>query len=67
MKLEIISILILLSPFVGFLINGLFGKNLSKSLIGIIGSGALLASFVGTMALLFKDVAFTTHLFNFLK
>jgi NADH-quinone oxidoreductase subunit L len=65
MKLEIVSILILLSPFVGFLINGLFGKNLSKSLVGIIGSGALLASFVGTMALLFKDASFTTHLFNF--
>ncbi|MFM2048958.1 MAG: hypothetical protein RI955_1506, partial [Bacteroidota bacterium] len=67
MKLEIISILILLSPFVGFLINGLFGKNLSKSLIGIIGSGALLASFVGTLALLFKDATFTTHLFNFFE
>ncbi|MFM2226231.1 MAG: hypothetical protein RJA07_2433 [Bacteroidota bacterium] len=67
MKLEIISILILLSPFVGFLINGLFGKNLSKSLIGIIGSGALLASFVGTLALFFKDATFTTHLFNFFE
>lgn len=37
-------------PFVGFLINGLFGKNLSKTAVGIIGSGALLASFLLSVA-----------------
>ncbi len=67
MKLEIITVLILLSPFVGFLINGLFGKNLPKSFIGIIGCGALLASFVGTAALFFKDATGVIHLFNFLE
>ena len=33
-------------PLLGFLINGLGRKSLSKSLIGIIGSGVILASFV---------------------
>lgn len=40
--------LIPLLPLIGFVINGLFGKNLSKSVVGIIGSGALLGSFVLT-------------------
>lgn len=38
--------LIPLLPFIGFLINGLGRKVLSKSLIGIIGSGVILASFI---------------------
>ena len=38
--------LIPLFPLIGFLINGLGRKYLSKSLIGIIGSGVILASFV---------------------
>lgn len=38
--------LIPLLPLIGFLINGLGRKHLSKSLIGIIGSGVVLASFV---------------------
>lgn len=38
--------LIPLFPLLGFLINGLGRKTLSKSLIGIIGSGMILASFV---------------------
>ncbi|HEU4575752.1 MAG TPA: NADH-quinone oxidoreductase subunit L [Chitinophagaceae bacterium] len=33
-------------PLLGFLINGLGRKFLSKSLVGILGSGAVLASFV---------------------
>jgi NADH-quinone oxidoreductase subunit L len=33
-------------PFIGFVVNGLFGKNLPKSVVGIIGSGTLLASFL---------------------
>lgn len=37
-------------PLIGFAINGLFGKNLSKNLVGIIGSGTLLASFLLTVA-----------------
>ncbi len=37
-------------PFLGFVINGLFGKNLSKTAVGLIGSGTLLASFLLTIA-----------------
>lgn len=35
--------LVPLFPLLGFLVNGLFRKSLSKSMIGIIGSGAMLA------------------------
>ncbi|MBS1655574.1 MAG: NADH-quinone oxidoreductase subunit L, partial [Bacteroidetes bacterium] len=38
--------LVPLFPLIGFLINGLGRKFLSKALIGIIGSGVVLASFV---------------------
>jgi NADH-quinone oxidoreductase subunit L len=45
--------LIPLFPLIGFLINGLGRKSLSKSLIGIIGSGSILASFVVSLMLFF--------------
>ena len=38
--------LIPLLPLVGFLINGLGRKSLSKSVVGIIGSGVILISFI---------------------
>jgi len=38
-------LLIPLLPFLGFLVNGLLRKHLSKGLIGAIGSGTVLASF----------------------
>ncbi|MGZ5286719.1 MAG: NADH-quinone oxidoreductase subunit L, partial [Flavisolibacter sp.] len=41
-----IILLIPVLPFLGFLINGLLRKRLSKSMIGIIGCGTLLASFI---------------------
>ncbi len=47
--------LVPLLPLVGFLINGLLRKQLSKSMIGIIGSGTILASFVISLKL-FLDV-----------
>lgn len=46
--------LIPLFPLIGFLINGLGRKSLSKSLIGVIGSGAILASFVVSLLLFFN-------------
>ncbi|MBN9298872.1 MAG: NADH-quinone oxidoreductase subunit L [Filimonas sp.] len=46
--------LIPLFPLAGFLINGLFRKSLNKPLIGIIGSGAILASFVVSLVLFFQ-------------
>jgi len=38
--------LVPLFPLIGFLINGFFGKKMSKSLSGLIACGAILASFV---------------------
>src|ERR1700722_13967460 len=46
--------LVPLFPLIGFLSNGLFRKNLSKSLIGIIGCGTVLASFIVSL-LIFSD------------
>jgi NADH-quinone oxidoreductase subunit L len=55
-------------PFIGFVINGLFGKNMSKTAVGIIGSGTLLASFILSV-LCFNQVAETgaiqVNLYNF--
>ena len=62
--------LIPLFPLLGFLINGLGRKSMSKSLIGIIGSGAILVSFVVSI-LVFFDVkangASVISLFNFIE
>ena len=61
--------LVPLFPLLGFLVNGLFRKSLSKQLIGIIGSGAMLASFVVSL-LVFFDVknggGAIVQLFNFI-
>jgi NADH-quinone oxidoreductase subunit L len=57
-------------PLVGFLINGLFRKQLSKSLISIIGSGMVLASFIVSV-LLFTEVkngnTYVANLFDFIS
>ncbi|HWJ29371.1 MAG TPA: proton-conducting transporter membrane subunit, partial [Flavisolibacter sp.] len=48
--------LIPLLPFIGFLINGLGRKVLTKGLIGVVGSGTVLASFIiSLMLFLQKD------------
>ena len=44
--MKLYLILIVLLPFTGFLLNGLFRKQLSKGLIGAIGSGVILGSFI---------------------
>jgi len=46
--------LIPLLPLIGFLINGIFRKSLSKSLSGIIGSGVILASFIISVMVFFQ-------------
>lgn len=46
--------LVPLFPLLGFLINGLFRRNLSRGLTGIIGSGAILASFVVSLMIFFE-------------
>ena len=59
--------LIPLLPFIGFLINGLFRNYLSRALVGIIGSGVLVASFVISL-LVFQEVTapgFQTQLIKY--
>src|SRR4249919_3435562 len=43
--------LVPLFPLLGFLINGLFRKSLSKGAIGVIGSGSILLSFIVSVIL----------------
>lgn len=62
--------LIPLLPLVGFLLNGLFRKNLSKSVAGLIGSGVILASFViSVMAFMevLKTGPINVTVFEFIK
>jgi NADH-quinone oxidoreductase subunit L len=62
--------LIPLLPLIGFLINGLFRKQLSKSLTGIIGSGVILGSFVISLLIFLQVKAGHTavvNLFDFIK
>ena len=64
--------LVPLFPLIGFLINGLFRKSLSKPVAGIIGSATILASFIVSVAIFFevKQADFhpvTVTLFNFIK
>ena len=59
--------LIPLLPFIGFLINGLFRNYLSRAIVGIIGSGVLVASFVISL-LVFQQVTapgFETQLIKY--
>ncbi len=53
--------LIPLLPLIGFLINGLGRKHLSKSLIGIIGSGVILASFALSIWVFLQVKGGNTH------
>src|SRR5664279_3659089 len=46
--------LVPLFPLIGFLINGLFRRSLSKSLSGGIGCGTILASFIVSIIILFQ-------------
>ena len=46
--------LVPLFPLIGFLINGLFRQSIPKSLSGLIGSGAILASFVVSVMIFFQ-------------
>src|SRR5215204_1142 len=60
-------LLIPLLPFIGFLINGLGRKSLSKGLVSIVGCGAVLASFIISLILfLNKDFAVISY-FDFIN
>jgi NADH-quinone oxidoreductase subunit L len=56
-------------PLLGFAVNGLFGRRLSKNTVGVIGSGVLLVSFILSV-LCFNQVAASgaiqVNLYNFL-
>jgi NADH-quinone oxidoreductase subunit L len=56
--------LVPLLPLVGFLINGLFRKKISKPLIAIIGSGTILLSFIISLILFFDVKATGGKIFN---
>ncbi len=64
--------LVPLFPLIGFLINGLFRKSIPKSVSGLIGSVAILASFIVSAMIFFevKQEGFqplTVTLFTFIK
>ena len=49
-------------PLIGFLINGLFGRRLSKAVINVIAVGSVGASFLCVvLALLFKLYPLSAH------
>src|SRR5215510_3775321 len=56
-----IAWLIPLFPLLGFLINGLGRKSLSKSAIGVIGSGVILASFIMSVWVFLQVKGGNTH------
>jgi NADH-quinone oxidoreductase subunit L len=66
-----LAALIPLFPLVGFLINGLLRKQLSKSITGIVGCGTILASFIVSV-IVFNTVVnqgsnFNIVLFDFIS
>jgi NADH-quinone oxidoreductase subunit L len=62
--------LIPILPLIGFLINGLGRKQLSKTLAGLVGSGVILGSFVISLFVFFQVKNGNTHVahyFNFIN
>jgi NADH-quinone oxidoreductase subunit L len=63
--------LVPLLPLIGFMIIGLFGKKLSKGLVGTIGSGVVLGSFAVALGIFFElsgqtQKSFTIDLFSWI-
>ncbi len=52
-EMALLCLLIPLLPFLGFLINGLGNRKLTKGLVGIVGCGTVLASFLISIYLFF--------------
>ena len=55
-------------PYIGFIINGLLGKKMSKNAVGIIGSGTVLASFALSILCFYQVAesgAIQVNLYNF--
>ena len=57
--------LIPLLPLIGFLVNGLGRKHLSKGLIGIIGSGTVLVSFIISIWVFMEVKGGNTYVANY--
>lgn len=51
--IKLVSLIPLL-PLIGFLIIGLFGKKLSKGVVGVIGSGVILGAFAIALGVFFE-------------
>jgi NADH-quinone oxidoreductase subunit L len=65
-----LAYLVPLFPLLGFLINGLGRKSLSKSMIGIIGSGVIFASFAVSVWIFLQvkgGNTYTAEYFNFIS
>lgn len=64
-------ILIPLLPLLGFLLNGILNKSMPRGMVGLIGSGTLLVSFICSV-MLFMSISngsvnsFTTNLFTWI-
>ncbi|QCR23624.1 NADH-quinone oxidoreductase subunit L [Pontibacter sp. SGAir0037] len=52
-EMGLLCLLVPLLPFIGFLINGLGNRKIAKGLVGIIGCGTVLASFLISVYLFF--------------
>ena len=64
--------LVPLLPLIGFIIIGLFGKKLSKGIVGTIGSGAVLGAFAIALGIFFElkgsvQKEHTIDLFNWIS
>ncbi len=63
--------LIPLFPLIGFLLNALFGKRLTKPVINLIAIGSVMVSFLYVLALLFKlsplTTAYAEHNFTWIQ
>src|SRR5438445_13810756 len=63
--------LVPLLPLIGFVIIGLFGKNLSKGLVGVIGCGSVLGAFAIALGIFFEligqaEKSVTINLFSWI-
>src|SRR5215207_5207512 len=59
-------LLIPLLPFLGFVINGLGRNYLSKGIVGAIGSGTVLGSFIISLVIFFQKAYTTVSYFDFI-
>ena len=63
-----VYVLIPLLPFVGFLLNGLLNRKLSGTVAGLIGSAAVLGSFLISVALFLNfEYQYTVQLFDWIS